>query len=111
MLHFSGGERLGEGVGDHVIGGAINEAERALFDHPSDPMIAHVDMLCARVVLMIARERDGRLVVGEKSGGVPEASEDFGKEGAQPQRLLHAVRRRDVLALCGGQGDDLLPLG
>ena len=82
MLHFSRGECLGEGVGNHVVGGAINEVERALFDHPLDPMIAHIDMLHARVVLMIACERDGCLVVGEKGGGIPEASEDFRKEGA-----------------------------
>jgi hypothetical protein len=65
MLDFNRGKRFGKGVGDHVVRGAINKAQRALLDHPADPVVPHIDVLRVRVVLVIVRERDGRLIVGK----------------------------------------------
>ena len=110
VLHLGGGQCLGEGVSHHVVRQAIDEPDGTLFDNPADPVVPHVDVLRARVVLVIACECDGRLIVGEQSGGGCDGAENLGDEAAKPQGLLAAMRRRDVLALGGGQGDDLLSL-
>jgi hypothetical protein len=63
-------------VGDHVIHGAIDEAYGALLDDPPDPVVAHVNVLCAGMVLVVACECNGGLVVREKSCRILERSED-----------------------------------
>jgi len=63
MLHLCRRQGLSERVGDHVVGRAVHEAHRPLLDDPSNEVITHVDMLHARVVLMVAGEGDGRLIV------------------------------------------------
>ena len=47
MLDFDRRQGLGEGVGNHVVGGAIYKAEGAFLDDPADEMVAHVDVLRA----------------------------------------------------------------
>jgi hypothetical protein len=110
MLHLGRWQGLGERVHNHVVGRAINEVQGALLDDPSDEVVSHVDVLHARVVLVVLGERDGCLVVREEGGQRFDGLEDFGEEAVQPQCLLHPVCRCDIFALGRGQGDDLLPL-
>jgi hypothetical protein len=56
MLHLGRWQGLGERVRDHVVGWAINKAQGALLDDPSDEMVVHVDVLRAHVVLMVLSE-------------------------------------------------------
>jgi len=65
MLHLCRGQSLCERVGHHVLGGAIHKAQRALLDHPMDPVIVHVNVLGVSVILVVASEGDGGLVVRE----------------------------------------------
>src|ERR1700679_2690876 len=111
MLHFGRWQSLSEGVGDHVVGWAIDKTQGALFNDPANEVVAHVDVLGARVVLMVARERDSCLIVGKESGGRLDRFEELGEEAAQPDGLLHAVRCCYILALSRRERDDLLPLG
>jgi len=69
VLHLGRGQCLGEGVGHHVIRGAVDKPDGALLDDPADPMVLHINVLRARVVLVVMCERDGHLVVGKQSGG------------------------------------------
>jgi len=48
-----------------TLGGAIHKVQRALLNHPMDPVIAHIDVLGASVILVVASEGDGGLVVRE----------------------------------------------
>ncbi len=80
-------------------------------DDPTDKMKANVDVLAARVVLVILRERDSRTGCRRRGvGGIEGGPEDLGDECAQPERFLRGVRSRDVLGLGGGQGNDFLAL-
>ena len=63
MFHLGRGKGLGEGIGDHVVGQAIDDTQGALLGNPSDEVVVHVDVLRARMVLVIAGERDGCLVI------------------------------------------------
>ena len=111
MLHFGRWQSLSEGVGDHVVGWAINKTQGALFNNPANEVVAHVDVLGVRVVLMVASERDSCLIIGEESGGRFDWLEDFGEKAAQPDGLLHAVRCCYILALSRRERDNLLPFG
>ena len=62
------------------------------------------------MVLVVTCEGDGGLVIGKESGGGSDVAKDLGDEAAKPKGFLAAVRRCDILALGGGQGDDLLSL-
>ena len=63
MLDLWGWERFGEGVGDHVVGGAENEMNLAVVDYPADKVKAYVDMFGARVILVVLCECDSGLIV------------------------------------------------
>ena len=63
MLDLWGWERFGEGVGDHVVGGAENEVNLAVVDYPADEVEAYVNVFCAHVVLVVFGECDSGLVV------------------------------------------------
>ena len=63
MLHLGRGESLGKGVCDHVVGWAINKAHGSALDDPSNEMVSYIDVLRARMVLVVACEGDGGLVV------------------------------------------------
>ena len=102
MLHLGRGQCLGEGVSHHVIRWAINEPDGALLDDPVNPVVLHVDVLRVRVVLVVARERDSCLIVGEQSGRGCDVAKYLRDEAAKPQGLLATMRRCDVLALGGG---------
>ena len=102
VLHLGRGQRLGKGVGYHVVRQAINEPDGALLDNPANPVVPHVDVLRAQVVLVVTRERDGHLIVRKQSGGGCDIAEHLRDEAAKPQGLLAAVRCCDVLALGGG---------
>jgi hypothetical protein len=56
MLHLGRWQGLGERVRDHVIGRAINEAQGALLNDPSDEVVVHIDVLRACVVLVVLGE-------------------------------------------------------
>ena len=84
MLHLGRRQSLGEDVGYHVVRGAVHESDRALLDDPSDPMVTHIDVLRARMVLVVSGQRDGGLVIGEQCGGGCEGAEHLGDEAAEP---------------------------
>ena len=77
MLDFRGGERLGEGVGDHVVCRAEYELNFAVVDYPAYEMEMDVDVLGARMILMVLGERDGGLVVGKEGDGLVKGDENF----------------------------------
>jgi hypothetical protein len=56
MLHLGRWQGLGECVCNHVIGQAVNKAQGTLLDDPSDEVVAHVDVLHVRMVLMVLSE-------------------------------------------------------
>ena len=76
MLDLRRGKGFCEDVRDHVLGRAIHEAYLLVFDDPADEMEADVDVLRARVVLVVPRERDGRLVVRVERYRVDEGREE-----------------------------------
>ena len=63
MLHLGRGDSLGEGVRNHVVGWAINKAHGSMLDDPSNEMVLHINVLHARMVLVVACEGNGGLVV------------------------------------------------
>ena len=58
VLHLRRGERLGEDVGDHVLGRAIDKPDRAIFNDSANEVESDVNVLAAHVVLMILREHN-----------------------------------------------------
>ena len=74
-------------------------------------MIVQVDVLRARVVVVVSSEGNWCLVVREEGGGWFDGVEHLGQEASQPKCLLHAVGCCDVLTFGGGQEDNLLLLG
>jgi len=101
---------LGEDIGHHVISGAVNELDGTLLDDPVDPMVAHINVLGLRMVLIVMCECDGSLVIAEECGGGSEVTKDFGDKAAKPEGFLATMRCCDVLALSGGQRNNLLSL-
>lgn len=77
MFDLGRGEGLGQGVGNHVIGRTVDEAERAVLDDLTDEMIPYVDMLRARVILVVLSERNCGLIVAEQNCGGVERREDL----------------------------------
>jgi hypothetical protein len=110
VLHLGGRQCLGENIGHHVISGAIDESNGTLLDDPVDLVIMHIDVLGPQMVLVIVCECDGGLVIRKESGGGSDVAKDLRDEAAKPKGFLAAVHRCDILALSGGQGDDLLSL-
>jgi len=98
MLYLCGGQSLGERVGNHVVGREIHEAQRALFNNPPDPTITHVYMLDG-VMILVSRERNGGLVVGERGDGLVDGTKDPGEEAPQPEGLLHPVHGQSTHSL------------
>jgi len=82
VLHLGRGQRLGEGIGYHVICGAVDKPDGALLNNPADPMVSHINVLRAWVVLVVACECDGHLVVGKQSGGGCDVAEYLRNEAA-----------------------------
>ena len=110
MLHLGWWQGLGKRVSNHVIGWAIYESQGALLNDPANEIIAHIDVLRARVVLVVSSEGNCCLVVREEGGGWFDGVEHLRQEASQPEGLLHAVGHCIVLTLGGGQEDNLLPL-
>ena len=77
MLDLSGWKGFRERVGNHVVRGAVNKTNRAVFDDVANKMEANVDVLGASMVLVILRECDGGLVVRKEGGSVEFAGEDL----------------------------------
>jgi hypothetical protein len=59
MFHLRRGKGFGESVGNHVIGRAVNEVQRAIFNDPSDEMETNIDVFGPGVVLVVFRKGDG----------------------------------------------------
>jgi len=110
VLHFGGRQCLSEDICHHVISRAIDEAYGALLDDPVDPMIMHINVLGPWMVLMITHKCDGGLVIRKESGGVCKIAEHLRDEAAKPKGFLAAMYCCDVLALSGGQRNNLLSL-
>ena len=52
MLDLWGWEHFGEGVSDHVVGGAENKVNLAIVNYPADEVKVYVDMFGAHVILV-----------------------------------------------------------
>jgi len=63
MFHFRGRECLGECVGHHVVGRAVDEPNGAAFHNVSNKMEPNVDMFHSGMILMVFHKLNGRLVV------------------------------------------------
>ena len=59
MFDFGGRERLGKGVGDHVVCRAIDERKVALANDPSNKMKTYIDVLGSGVILLVFGKGDG----------------------------------------------------
>ncbi len=55
---------------------------RALFDDPANEVVADVDMLGSRMVLVVFGKLDGGLIVAEKNGRREVELEELGDQGA-----------------------------
>ena len=64
MLDLGRGERFGERVCDHISSRTIHKAHRAILHHPTDEMVAHVDVLRARMVLVVVLLQQRRYGMG-----------------------------------------------
>jgi len=58
---------LCECVGSHVVGQAVDKADRASFNDVTNKMKTNINMFCSGVVLVIFHELDCGLVVRKKS--------------------------------------------
>jgi len=58
VLDFGRGKSLRHRVGNHVVGRAIDKADRAVVNDPANEVEANIDMLRTSVVLMILCQRD-----------------------------------------------------
>ena len=65
VLYLGRGQRLGEGIGHHVVHWAVDKANGTLLNDPANPVVLHVDVLCVQVILVVVYECDGCLIVGE----------------------------------------------
>lgn len=70
MFNFRRRESFSEGIGNHVISGAINETDGSVFDDPSDKMKAYINMFSTWVILVVFGECNRRLIIGKKGGSV-----------------------------------------
>ena len=70
MFHFRRGKSFGEGVGEHVVGWAVDESYGTFFNNITYEMEPYVDVLGTGMVLVILREFNGGLIIGEEGGGV-----------------------------------------
>jgi len=70
----------------------------------------YIDVLGVWVVLVVAHEGDGCLVVQKEGGGALDVAKHLGDEVMEPEGFLATMHHCDVLTLGGRQGDNLLPL-
>ncbi|KAF8547397.1 hypothetical protein OG21DRAFT_1527189 [Imleria badia] len=102
---------LGKNVGDHFTSGAENELDFAIVDDPTYEVKAHIDVLGARMVLMVFHERNRRLVVQEEGGWLRERGEQAGDEGTKPVRFFCSMCSTYVFTLGHRERNNLLLLG
>jgi len=55
-------------------------------------VVLHIDVLCAQVVLVVMREHDSHLIVGEQSGGGCDVAKYLRDKAAKPQGVKDRVR-------------------
>ena len=77
MLDFWGGERLGEGVGDHVVCRAEYEPNFAIIDYPVDKVKTNVNVFHAHMILMVFSKCNGGLIVRKEGDGLIQGDENF----------------------------------
>ena len=63
MFCFRTGKCFGKGVGRHVVGGAIDESKRAIFNYIANEMVSDVDVLGSSMEVTIGGHSNSRLVV------------------------------------------------
>jgi hypothetical protein len=73
-------------------------------------VVTHIDVLGLQMVLIVVCECDSGLVIRKESGGGSDVAKDLRDEAAKPKGFLAAMCCCDILALGGGQGNDLLLL-
>jgi hypothetical protein len=84
--------------------------DRTLLNNPADPVVMHINVLGLWMVLVIACECNGGLVIRKESGGGSEVTEDLRDKAAKPKGFLAAVHCCNVLALGGRQRNNILLL-
>jgi hypothetical protein len=70
----------------------------------------HIDVLDPQMVLVVACKCDGGLVIRKESGVGSDVAKDLRDEAAKPKGFLATMYHCDILALGGGQGNNLLSL-
>ena len=63
VLDLGRGEGLRQDVGDHVLGGAVDELELLVLDDPANEVVADVDVFRPRLCDRIRCNEDRSLVV------------------------------------------------
>jgi hypothetical protein len=102
MYKFGAGERLCENVGNHVVGGTIDNESMPISNGLADKMEAIVDMLGACVERSIFGQRDGRLImiVTEKSRWSGDWYGKFDEKFPEPEQIFGSVSESDILGFC-----------
>ena len=98
------GERFGEHVSKHVLGGHVKEGDFLILNAFLDEMISGVNMLRSCMVFRVLRKGFGTLVVDMKRDRAVWAESEFCQDVAEPKPLLTQVAESLVLRLCAGQG-------
>jgi hypothetical protein len=110
VLHLGRRQCLGEDISHHVISEAVNEFDRTLLNNLADPVIMHIDVLGLWMVLVVAYECNGGLVIRKESGGGSEVTEDLRDKAVKLKGFLAAMYFCNVLALGGRQRNNILLL-
>ena len=110
MLRLEAREGFGKSVSSHLVGGTIDEFDRAGLDDVTNKMVPNIDVFRARVIVAVTGEGDGRFAVRENSCGFVEGSEELADEATKPNCFLRGLCGCDVLGLGGRERHKLLLL-
>jgi len=91
MLCLRAGQCLGEHIRSHVVGWAVDELQRAIFDDELNEVISYVDVLGSGMEIAIGGDGEHRLVVAVKGCRFGKWRENFANETAKPDGLLGCV--------------------
>ena len=53
VLDFWRGKGLGEHIGNHIVGGAVDKVQFAIINNPADKMEVYVDVFGVGVILVV----------------------------------------------------------
>jgi len=70
MLCLRAGQCLGKHIRSHVVGWAVDEFEKTVFDNKLDEVVSYVDVLGTGVKVAIGSNGNGGLIVTVKCSGL-----------------------------------------